>query len=347
MEDSTSTEVPVTRMKNTLRFRWRGADPQGFPERVPFIREVLFGVLSLKASDIVCVQRNGPQRFVDVTVLADGSFTTMLEACRDKKEEGLKEYTMEQLWWADKKIITVHVFNPFLPAETVRKYLQQFVDLQPGHREMRDELGIWNGRRQFQARLRSDPLAPDGLCHPLGYFNIEGNRGYLFYPQQPPFCRLCLGRGHTADACTNMRCRNCLDKGHMAKDCTGPRRCRICGGDDHLARACPKYKPLYSDALVDSPFLEEVRSQPQGNQLFPPTKETGSAVNNTTVKQSRREFKAVSLSPQWPSDHVMLEAKITIDAPAHGPGYWKFNISLLEEKEYRELFLDQFKLCTK
>uniref|UniRef100_A0AAY4DTC5 CCHC-type domain-containing protein n=1 Tax=Denticeps clupeoides TaxID=299321 RepID=A0AAY4DTC5_9TELE len=262
--------------------------------------------ICLKASDIVCVQRNGPQRFVDVTVLADGSFTTMLEACRDKKEEGLKEYTMEQLWWADKKIITVHVFNPFLPAETVRKYLQQFVDLQPGHREMRDELGIWNGRRQFQARLRSDPLAPDGLCHPPGYFNIEGNRGYLFYPQQPPFCRLCLGRGHTADACTNMRCRNCLDKGHMAKDCTGPRRCRICGGDDHLARACPKYKPLYSDALVDSPFLEEVRSQPQGNQLFPPTKETGSAVapetlatrppkrkgeskNNLTVKQSRRE----------------------------------------------------------
>uniref|UniRef100_A0AAY4B3Y0 CCHC-type domain-containing protein n=1 Tax=Denticeps clupeoides TaxID=299321 RepID=A0AAY4B3Y0_9TELE len=112
---------------------------------------------------------------------------------------------------------------------------------------MRDELGIWNGRRQFQARLRPDPSAPDGLCHPPGYFNIEGNRGYLFYPQQPPFCKLCLGRGHTADACTNMKCRNCLDKGHMAKDCTGPRRCKICGGDNHLARSCPQYKPLYSD----------------------------------------------------------------------------------------------------
>uniref|UniRef100_A0AAY4B6Z8 CCHC-type domain-containing protein n=1 Tax=Denticeps clupeoides TaxID=299321 RepID=A0AAY4B6Z8_9TELE len=78
--------------------------------------------------------------------------------------------------------------------------------------------------------------------HPLWY--IEGNRGYLFYPQQPPFCKLCLGRGHTADACTNMKCRNCLDKGHMAKDCTGPCRCKICGGDNHLARSCPQYKPL-------------------------------------------------------------------------------------------------------
>uniref|UniRef100_A0AAY4B6X5 CCHC-type domain-containing protein n=1 Tax=Denticeps clupeoides TaxID=299321 RepID=A0AAY4B6X5_9TELE len=75
------------------------------------------------------------------------------------------------------------------------------------------------------------------------------NRGYLFYPQQPPFCKLCLGRGHTADACTNIKCRNCLDKGHMAKDCTRPRRCKICGGDNHLARACPQYKPLYSDTL--------------------------------------------------------------------------------------------------
>uniref|UniRef100_A0AAY4B3V0 CCHC-type domain-containing protein n=1 Tax=Denticeps clupeoides TaxID=299321 RepID=A0AAY4B3V0_9TELE len=72
-----------------------------------------------------------------------------------------------------------------------------------------------------------------------------GNRGYLFYPQQPPFCKLCLGRGHTADACTNIKCRNCLDKGHMAKDCTRPRRCKICGGDNHLARACPQYKPLF------------------------------------------------------------------------------------------------------
>uniref|UniRef100_A0AAY4B489 CCHC-type domain-containing protein n=1 Tax=Denticeps clupeoides TaxID=299321 RepID=A0AAY4B489_9TELE len=66
---------------------------------------------------------------------------------------------------------------------------------------------------------------------------------------QPPFCKLCLGRGHTADACTNIKCRNCLDKGHMAKDCTRPRRCKICGGDNHLARACPQYKPLYSDTL--------------------------------------------------------------------------------------------------
>uniref|UniRef100_A0AAY4CTX1 CCHC-type domain-containing protein n=1 Tax=Denticeps clupeoides TaxID=299321 RepID=A0AAY4CTX1_9TELE len=357
-------------VKARKKFRWRGANPQGFPERVPFIREVLFGVLSLKASDIVCVQRNGPQRFVDVTVLADGRFTTMLEVCREKKEEGLKNYAVEQLWWADKKIITVHIFNPFLPAETVRKFLQQYVELQPGHREMRDELGIWNGRRQFQARLRPDPSAPDGLCHPPGYFNIEGNRGYLFYPQQPPFCKLCLGRGHTADACTNMKCRNCLDKGHMAKDCTGPRRCKICGGDNHLARSCPQYKPLYSDALVDSPHLEEGRSQSQGAQAIPATKSAGSAVvpetpatrptkrkgeikKDTAVKQSRKEAETPegALSPARASSNKDREvdiplAKIIIDAPAHGPGYWKFNISLLEEKEYRELFLDQFKLWT-
>uniref|UniRef100_A0AAY4B6W1 CCHC-type domain-containing protein n=1 Tax=Denticeps clupeoides TaxID=299321 RepID=A0AAY4B6W1_9TELE len=108
------------------------------------------------------------------------------------------------------------------------------------------------------------------------HFTIEGNRGYLFYPQQPPFCKLCLGRGHTADACTNIKCRNCLDKGHMAKDCTRPRRCKICGGDNHLARACPQYKPLYSDTLV--------QIQPQGTQVKLTTKGAGSAVAPETLE---------------------------------------------------------------
>uniref|UniRef100_A0AAY4B6S0 CCHC-type domain-containing protein n=1 Tax=Denticeps clupeoides TaxID=299321 RepID=A0AAY4B6S0_9TELE len=119
------------------------------------------------------------------------------------------------------------------------------------------------------------------------HFTIEGNRGYLFYPQQPPFCKLCLGRGHTADACTNMKCRNCLDKGHMAKDCTRPRRCKICGGDNHLARACPQYKPLYSDTLCGE--LGHLAEECQ--KLFcGKCREIGHSYDTCTIKTKSKVF---------------------------------------------------------
>ncbi|KPP58680.1 hypothetical protein Z043_123475 [Scleropages formosus] len=95
----------------------------------------------------------------------------------------------------DRRIITIHVFNPFVPPEAIHVFLQRHVDLLPGHRDIQDEFGIWNRRRQFQVRLRPNPVAPDGLHHHLGYFNIQ-NKAYLFYPKQPPFCRLCQGQGH-------------------------------------------------------------------------------------------------------------------------------------------------------
>uniref|UniRef100_A0A8C9S728 CCHC-type domain-containing protein n=1 Tax=Scleropages formosus TaxID=113540 RepID=A0A8C9S728_SCLFO len=73
------------------------------------------------------------------------------------------------------------------------------------------------------------------------------SKGYLFYSNQPPFCRVCQGFGHTGVDCTNMRCNNCLEKGHMARDCNGPRRCNVCGAEDHLARTCSLRKPTYAD----------------------------------------------------------------------------------------------------
>uniref|UniRef100_A0A8C9RVL1 CCHC-type domain-containing protein n=1 Tax=Scleropages formosus TaxID=113540 RepID=A0A8C9RVL1_SCLFO len=91
-----------------------------------------------------------------------------------------------------------------------------------------------------------DELGFDGFCHPPAVFNLGTSKGYLFYSNQPPFCRVCQGFGHTGANCTNTRCNNCLEKGHMARDCNGPRRCNVCGAEDHLARTCHLRKPTYA-----------------------------------------------------------------------------------------------------
>ncbi|KAL7852912.1 hypothetical protein SRHO_G00186970 [Serrasalmus rhombeus] len=49
-----------------------------------------------------------------------------------------------------------------------------------------------------------------------------------------------------------------------------------------------------------------------------------------------------SLSPRWYSDHMMVEATVSIDAPSFGRGYWKLNVEILEEREYQILFRDRF-----
>uniref|UniRef100_A0A8C9WQR9 CCHC-type domain-containing protein n=1 Tax=Scleropages formosus TaxID=113540 RepID=A0A8C9WQR9_SCLFO len=81
-------------------------------------------------------------------------------------------------------------------------------------------------------------------CHSQKHLNKQDPNcnGNLFYSNQPPFCQVCQGFGHTGAECTNMRCNNCLEKGHMARDCNGPHTCNICAAEDHLARNCSHRK---------------------------------------------------------------------------------------------------------
>ncbi|XP_048854138.1 uncharacterized protein LOC125721943 isoform X3 [Brienomyrus brachyistius] len=138
----------------------------------------------------------------------------------------------------------------------------------PTSGDIRDELGIWTGRRQFQARLRPDANGAGGFSHPPAYFTLQGNKAYLFYSGQPPFCRQCHSFGHTLEGCANLRCRNCLESGHMARDCKGPRRCKQCNGEDHLARSCPQKKTTYADALSGN---RAVGTENGGGALAPTT----------------------------------------------------------------------------
>ncbi|XP_048855973.1 uncharacterized protein LOC125723411 isoform X2 [Brienomyrus brachyistius] len=174
----------------------------GGPSRKPFSGPWLVAGGGLRNTARFCWraegERNGPFRFFEVTLSTDESYTKVLERSKEGAQHPLLgRYNIEPLWWPDKRVITVHCFNPHVTAEAVSQFLTKYVDLLPGHRDIRDELGIWTGRRQFQARLRPDANGAGGFSHPPAYFTLQGNKAYLFYSGQPPFCRQCHSFGQT------------------------------------------------------------------------------------------------------------------------------------------------------
>uniref|UniRef100_A0A4W4F4G2 CCHC-type domain-containing protein n=1 Tax=Electrophorus electricus TaxID=8005 RepID=A0A4W4F4G2_ELEEL len=227
-------------------------------ERVLFIREVLFGVLGLTPGDLICAQRNGPLGFYDVTLSTTENYRRVLDWRVELQHHPVgKYYVVDPLWDRKRRVVTTHVFNPHVPTDLIRRFLQEYDTVHPGERMVRDELGIWNGRHQYQMSFKED--GKGGLVHPPALFAIDGNRGYLFYRDQPVFCRSCRGHGHKMEDCPELECLNCLEKGHLARDCRGPRRCRRCRSEGHLA---PVAGPEEIEAQILDPVKEERVEEP-------------------------------------------------------------------------------------
>ncbi|KAL6476331.1 hypothetical protein MHYP_G00148300 [Metynnis hypsauchen] len=232
----------------TVRFQWKDTEAgDAFPDRVPFIREVLFGALGLGTQDLICAQRNNAARFFDVSMSSEDVYRRVLERGVDVRDHPLgRRFELHPLGQNGRWMVTT--FNPFMTAEVIRTFLRRYREVQPGENMVWDELGIWNGRRQFMVEFRED--GKGGLTHPPAYFSLNGNKGYLFYRGQPAFCRGCLQHGHEVSGCRNLNCKNCLGQGHLARDCKNPRRCKSCGGEGHLAHSCPRQEVTYATVLA-------------------------------------------------------------------------------------------------
>uniref|UniRef100_A0A673MWR6 CCHC-type domain-containing protein n=1 Tax=Sinocyclocheilus rhinocerous TaxID=307959 RepID=A0A673MWR6_9TELE len=152
-------------------------------------------------------------------------------------------------------VITLHMYNPYVTDEALMAFLARYAEVLTPARYVRDRVGLWTGKRQFQVLLRRKGL--EGLMHPPAQFNIGADKGYLFYSRQPPICRRCRRYGHNDGGCVEQRCLQCAQLGHTAKECSAPKSCHSCGSLDHLMRDCKNGRKQY----VMAAFLEALSGE--------------------------------------------------------------------------------------
>ena len=222
-------------------------------DRAEFVRGVLVKVLRADPERLWCLQKNTSARSYDLTCMSAVGYEGLLERCKEKAGEGLMaKFEASSLVRKSYKVVTVHMYNPYVEDEALEGFLAWYGRVLTGVRYLRDEFGIWTGKRQFRVDLREDPKGHDGLCHPPVFFSLGTDRGFLFYSEQPTYCRQCQAFGHTAANCGNVRCRNCNEEGHISTTFHKPRKCHGCGSIGHLFRDCPGTGRSYADAVGGS-----------------------------------------------------------------------------------------------
>ena len=192
------------------------------PVREHFGRSMLLGQLNLKVPQVYCLQTNGLERGFDVTFTSAGILDDVLETCRRRAGERLfSDYEVVSLDRPNFKIVTVQMYNPFVTGAQISGFLSGYGDVLSVDRRVYDGLGFWTGKTSFQVLLREDPNGIDGMVHPPAQFNIAGDKGFLYYNRQPPFCRKCRVYGHGDGACNFVRCGrpSCRASGHESRDC--------------------------------------------------------------------------------------------------------------------------------
>lgn len=189
-------------------------------------------------------------------------------------ERPLSSFDITCLAKTNFRTINVHMYNPHVADIAIKAFLGRYCDVTSGAKYMKDSLGFWNGRRQFQVLLKPDKEGFDGFLHPPAVFTLGSDRGMLFYTRQPPFCKKCREYGHVTAACSVGRCRFCKSGEHEAKDCREPKECHGCGSRLHLFRDCPSRRQSYAEAAAGrkDPGPKERPEMGEQDRPSPPTR---------------------------------------------------------------------------
>ncbi|KAJ8364720.1 hypothetical protein SKAU_G00135510 [Synaphobranchus kaupii] len=230
MASEREESVPKAGLRNTLRFLWKRAEG-AMISREAFGRQVLMGALKQKVADVLCFQSNSLERSFDITLCTNEACKEVLEECRQQgAQKPVSSFEVMSLDRPNFRLVTLHMFNPHVTDQAVAGFLGQYAEVLTEARWVRDTLGFWTGKRQYQVLFKPVPEGVEGFegfLHPPARFSIGADRA----------------RGHTEEGCGAKKCRRCGVVGHEVKNCPVPKACYGCGERGHLAKACPNAKP--------------------------------------------------------------------------------------------------------
>lgn len=231
--------------------------------------DLLTGVLGLRVSDILCLQDFPNQKLYDVTFYSTEVCWNTYEQFKiiEDSEVGRK-FGVQPLFMQEEKVITVHLYNPFADINLVRAFLSSYCDNLRGGDKIFNNFQIWSGKYRFFGTFKNDSSCVGGVRRPPAVFTIGGERGFLFYPGQPRYCRKCMMYGHVSGECDQeLKCRFCGKGGHAARDCKEGRVCDICHKPGHMAKQCGSYQAARKEWL--SSVLSQGKEKREGRQRRP------------------------------------------------------------------------------
>lgn len=241
---------PGFRLRNTIRMVRR--EGVAVMSRKDFVNRVLLEGMKMSFGEVFCLQDFQIRGIYDMTFKSE-DYCKKVWSYMKKKESELpfSLFVCEPIFLQEMRIVNVHLYNPYVPAEDVATFLGQFCNVIRPPTKSLDEFGMWTGTWKVWSRFRPCKEGYEGVRHPPSSFSIGTNRGYLFYMGQPEVCRKCSRMGHKAETCEEICCRNCSRTGHYTKECTEKRKCNLCGSSAHLFFKCPHRAASYAGAAEE------------------------------------------------------------------------------------------------
>ncbi|KAK2912221.1 hypothetical protein Q8A73_006334 [Channa argus] len=148
--------IPQVGLRRTLRFQWRSSDREVMPRDL-FCTRIIKGQLNLTVEDVFCIQWHQQATGYDVSFVSAETHQAVTARCaRLANKHPLNLCEVVNMDRPNFRIISVHMFNPFMTDLALKEFFGRFSDVVSAARYVRDPQGFWTGCPQFQVLLHPD-----------------------------------------------------------------------------------------------------------------------------------------------------------------------------------------------